>query len=88
VAWGGSPLALLRGHEATLLRLVADFVGVRRGRPLRRRREAAVALRIDLTERLGQPERPPAPGTPGAFGGSPAMWLALFCGGVLTHLDA
>jgi hypothetical protein len=37
---GLSPLALLCGHEDTLLALIADFVGVARGRQLRNAREA------------------------------------------------
>jgi len=37
---GLSPLALLCGHEDTLLALIADFVGVVRGRQLRNAREA------------------------------------------------
>lgn len=40
----GSPLSLLCGHEGTLLRLIADFVGVVRGRQLRTAREASAAL--------------------------------------------
>jgi hypothetical protein len=39
-----SPLALLCGHEESLLALIADFVGVVRGRQLRNAREAAAAL--------------------------------------------
>lgn len=38
-AAAASPLALLRGHEATLLPLVAEFAGVLRGRKLRIARE-------------------------------------------------
>lgn len=38
-------LALLRGHEETLLALIADFVGVVRGRQLRNAREAMALLR-------------------------------------------
>ena len=39
-----SPLHFLRGHEATLLLLVADFAGVVRGRELRNTREAWMVL--------------------------------------------
>jgi hypothetical protein len=39
-----SPLALLCGHEDTLLALIADFAGVVRGRQLRNAREASEAL--------------------------------------------
>ena len=41
---GPSPLALLCGHEDTLLALIADFVGVVRGRQLRNAREAGAML--------------------------------------------
>ena len=41
---GPSPLNLLCGHEETLLALIADFVGVVRGRQLRNAREAADGL--------------------------------------------
>jgi len=40
----GCALPLLRGHEDTLLRLIADFAGVVRGRQLRNAREATNAL--------------------------------------------
>jgi hypothetical protein len=39
-----SPLALLCGHEETLLAHIADFVGVVRGRQLRNAREATSAM--------------------------------------------
>ena len=39
-----SPLALLCGHEETLLAIIADFVGVVRGRQLRNAQEASTAL--------------------------------------------
>jgi hypothetical protein len=38
---GPSPLALLRGHEKTILPIIADFLGVIRGRQLRNITEAA-----------------------------------------------
>lgn len=37
-------LPLLSGHEETLLELVADFLGIRRGRPLRNLREVLQCL--------------------------------------------
>ena len=40
----GSPLSLLVGHESTLLVLVADYIGVTRGRELRNLREATRVL--------------------------------------------
>jgi ankyrin repeat protein len=46
-----SPLALLCGHEDTLLALIADFVGVVRGRQLRNAREAAAIF--DAIEHIG-----------------------------------
>jgi hypothetical protein len=39
-----SPLALLCGHEETLLAHIADFVGVVRGRQLRNAREATSSM--------------------------------------------
>jgi len=41
-------LPLLRGHEESLLSLIADFAGIVRGRPLRNAREAFIALRYLL----------------------------------------
>ena len=51
-----SPLALLCGHEETLLALIADFVGVVRGRQLRNAREAFIALtaRAEIPEILSE----------------------------------
>jgi hypothetical protein len=49
---GLSPLALLCGHEDTLLALIADFVGVVRGRQLRNAREALeILVREEATQR-------------------------------------
>jgi len=47
-------LGMLRGHEGSLLRLIADFTGVVRGRQLRRAREVLRALirAEDCLERL------------------------------------
>jgi hypothetical protein len=39
-----SPWALLRGHEATLLPLIAEFAGLLRGRALRHARECVIFL--------------------------------------------
>jgi hypothetical protein len=39
-----SPWARLRGHEATLLPLIAEFAGLLRGRALRHARECEIFL--------------------------------------------
>jgi len=44
-AQGGRALSVLRGHEGGILRLVADFAGLVRGRQLRNARGAAAILR-------------------------------------------
>jgi hypothetical protein len=54
------PLALLCGHEESLLSLIADFAGVVRGRPLRNAREALAALNTTLNGG-GDSERGPSP---------------------------
>jgi len=44
-----SQMAALRGHESTLLRLVADYLGIERGRKLRNLREAYHSLCLRLS---------------------------------------
>ena len=44
VSFVASPLLQLRGHEGTIVSLVADFVGLLRGRQLRNAREGLQAL--------------------------------------------
>jgi hypothetical protein len=55
-------LLLLRGHEATVMRLVADFAGVVRGRQMRNAREVHHAL-LGLASETGvSMELPTTPG--------------------------
>ena len=66
------PLQLLRGHEDTLLALVADFAGVPHGRKLRTLREAVQCLEDDADDEADYDEE--IPGSLLPFSAAGAAW--------------